>query len=132
MKACPTCKMVVDAENECPFCYTTITYEPTTMSNKERYVFNKYFLWYLIKKSWFSVLCSIVVIMRMFFIKTEFHPIFLMPLFLAVLSLIFAVGERQIIKHIQWKYSEGYAEFSTIALKIFMGIIAVAMAFLLR
>jgi hypothetical protein len=43
MKICPKCKMTVDAENECPICYNTITYEPKVAVTKEKYVYNKYF-----------------------------------------------------------------------------------------
>ena len=132
MKVCPNCKMTVDAENECPFCYTTITYEPISNSDNEKYVFNKYFFGYMIKQSWFSMLCLIIVILRMFFIKTQFNFFFLMPILFAVISLVFSFFQRKIIKNAQWKYSKNYSEFRVVGVKIVTGILAVLFSVIIR
>lgn len=63
MKVCPTCKMTVKDEGECRFCHTSITYEPDVNSDREQYVFNKYLLLYLLKHSWFSLFCLIIVLL---------------------------------------------------------------------
>ena len=65
MKICPRCKMRIDAEYECPMCHATITYEPEVCEKKEKYIFNKYLLSHLIKNSWYSILCFIIVLIRL-------------------------------------------------------------------
>ena len=132
MKKCPNCKMVVDADGECPFCYTTITYEPIVNNDKEKYVFNKYFIWHLIKQSWFSMLCFIVVVLRLIFVKTEFDYFMLYPIAFISVSLVFSFLGRKITKFMQWKYSEGYSEFRTAGIKVFAGIFAVLFSFVLH
>ena len=132
MKKCPNCKMIVDADNECPFCYTTITYEPIVNADKEKYVFNKYFIWHLIKQSWFSLLCLIVVILRFVIVKPELDYFLLFPIVFIFISLQFSFFGRKITKVMQWKYSEEYSEFRMVGIKVLTGFLAVLFSFVMR
>lgn len=132
MKICPNCKMTVDADCECPICHTTITYEPICDSDKEKYVFNKYFFLYLLKQCWFSVLCMIIVIITMLFTQEEFKLISLFPILFAVISLVESIFRRRITRYIQWKYSKEYSEYKTGETKIVSGIFAVVFAFVIQ
>ncbi|MBE6750110.1 MAG: hypothetical protein E7560_02990 [Ruminococcaceae bacterium] len=131
MKVCPKCKMTVDEKSECPFCYTTITYEPICNSEKEKYVFNKYFVLYLLKQCWFTVLCWVFIILRLLLTKTELNYAHLSLLLYLLVSLLFAIFERQITKYIQWKYSKDYAAFKTQGVKIISGLLAVLFAIIM-
>ena len=134
MKICPTCKMTIDSENECPICYTTITYEPTVSADKEKYVYNKYFLGYMIKNLWFSVLCLLVVIARLI-VKHQFVPHFLLYYCLIALaiciSILISFFKRKFSRFWQRKYSKEYSEYYANYSIIISGVIAVLLAFLI-
>ena len=131
MKKCPDCKMIVDADNECPFCYATLTYQPTCNSDKEKYVFNKYFIWYLIKKSWFSILCLIAMVSRLIYIRDEVDYFIIYPILCICISMIYSLFGRKIAKFIQWKYSQEYSETRVILIKVAFGIVAVIFSFVM-
>ena len=132
MKKCPNCKMIVDADNECPFCYATITYEPIVNRDKEKYVFNKYFIWHLIKQCWFSMLCLIIVVIRLFCIRNTLDSFVLFPIVCLLVSLIGSLFGRKITKYMQWKYSEGYSEFRTVSIKYITGVLAILFSFVMH
>ena len=44
MKKCNVCGCIVDEKSECPICGNTLTYEPPCMEDKEKFVFNKYWV----------------------------------------------------------------------------------------
>ena len=127
MKICPRCKMQIDAENECPMCYTTITYEPKVCGEKEKYIFNKYFISHLIKNSWYSLLCFIIVFIR-FVTKPHFSVYFVYIAFSLCISIFISLFQRKISKKLQWKYSEGYCEYAVIYTKIVSGGLAVLLS----
>lgn len=127
MKICPICKMRIDAENECPMCHTTITYEPTVFEEKEKYRFNKHLLLHLIKNCWFAVLCLIIVLAR-FFIKPYFSVYITL---LLCLSLSASLFQRKLSKYLQWKYSKDYSAYAVNYTKIVSGGLAVLLSFFL-
>ncbi len=129
MKKCPNCEMIVDADNECPFCYTTITYEPIVNADSEKYVYNEYFIWYLIKQSWFSLLCLIFVVFKILCVQMRSIPLCIFSVLLAVLSLVYSIYQRKITKYLQWKYSKEYSKFKSSEAKIMLGILAVLFSF---
>lgn len=131
MKKCPNCEMVVNADNECPFCYTILTYESNVSSDKEKYVLNKYFIWHLIKQSWFSALCLIAVVLRLIYIRNTLDYFLIYPIVFICFSLVFSFFGRNITKSVQWKYSKGYSEFRTNAIKVLTGILAVVFSFVM-
>lgn len=110
MKKCPLCQMTVDAEHECPYCYTTLTYEPFCDEEKEHIVWNRYYFIYLAKNCWFSVLCCMIGIVK-FFIDRSINELFIIAIFLSLLSLLISVFQRSFTKGITWKYSESHAPF---------------------
>ena len=132
MKICPLCKMTVDAESDCPICHTTITYEPDQPGSKEKYVFSKYLILYLIKLCWFSLLCLLFVLVRLFLSRPELRSDFWMPFLFAVVSLIYSLFQRKIAKFGQWKYSENYSGFRTAGVAITTGILAVVFSLVIH
>ena len=131
MKICPNCKMTVEAENECPVCYASITYEPVCESQKEIYVFNKYFWRYIIRQMWFSTVCVIAVVGFLFSgAKVNYLSVF--SVLFALLSLSGSFFQRKIAKEIEWKYSKDYSVFKADYIKYFSGIAAVLFSFLCR
>ncbi len=130
MKICPRCKMQIDAENECPMCHATITYEPKICGLKEKYIFNKYFLLHLIKNSWYSFLCFIIVLIR-FTVKPHFSGYFGYIALLLCISIFASLFQRKFSKYLQWKYSKDYSEYAANYTKIISGGLAVLLSFFL-
>lgn len=130
MKECPMCKSVVDEEFECPICWTTLTYEPNC-DGKEHFVLNKFYVRYLLRQCWFSLLCLGITVALMCFVDFVWHPACVMPYVAAVVSVLMGIFQRQLIKLIQWKYSQGYANFGVVYGKYIAAILAVFTAGLL-
>ena len=130
MKICPRCKMRMDAENECPMCHTTITYEPKVCEQKEKYIFNKYLLSHLIKNSWYSILCFIIVLIR-FVIKPHFSGCSIYIALLLCISIFASLFQRKFSKYLQWKYSKDYSEYAVNHTKIIFGELTVLLSFFL-
>ncbi len=131
MKNCPACKMTVDDESECPFCQTTLTYEPTVESDKEKLKFNKYLLFYLLKHGWYSLACLITVIVRLIVTKPKIDTYFFLILFFTVCSIMISLFERKLAKYAQWKYSEKYSAYVVYTTKLLFGLIAVIFSFIM-
>lgn len=94
MKQCPTCKSIVNAENACPICKTSLVYEPSAHTDNEHIVYNRYFALYLLKTLWISMLT--VGVCGFFLIGWHAtYEIFWMPIVLfAVLSFICGLSQR--------------------------------------
>ena len=136
MKECPVCKSVVDEEFECPICRTALTDEPQCYSQGERYAFNKFFLRYVLRQCWFSVISLIVVLVMTFFTAPGVHQLCILAWVLAILSGLMGAFQRKCIKIAQFKYSEEYARFGVTVGKyiaaggaIFVAIMMVALSF---
>ena len=128
MKICPRCKMRIDAENECPMCHTTITYEPKVCEQKEKYIFNKYFVLNLIKNSWYSILCFIIVLIR-FLIKPHVSEHLAYITLLLCISIFASLFQRKFSKYLQRKYSSDHSEYAVNYTKIISGGLAVLLTF---
>lgn len=122
--------MRIDAENECPMCHTTITYEPKVFEQKEKYIFNKYLLLHLIKNSWYSILCFIIVLIR-FIMKPHFSEFSIYIILLLCISILASLFQRKFSKYLQWKYSKDYSEYAVNYTKIVSGGLAVLLSFFL-
>lgn len=114
MKKCPVCKSVVDESFACPICGTTLTYEPECYSEEERYAFNKYFLRYLLRQCWFSLLSLIIVLIATIFTVPELHQICITAWFCAIVSGLMGALQRKWIKWSLYKYTEEYARFGVV------------------
>ena len=132
MKVCPKCKMTVDANTACPICHTTITYEPDCDSDREKYILNRYFLWYMLKQTWFSLLCLLIVAVRQFTVQAEFNESRLISVFFVVISLVCSIFQRKIAKYMQWKYSKEHSTFEVDRMRITTGLFGVLTAFFIR
>ena len=123
--------MTVNAENECPICRTTLTYEPTVQAEKEHIVFNKYYWMYLGKTTWFSLLCAIVCIVRVVIVKPQISPLLFGMAGLLILSVVMSVFQRYLPDAIRWKYRHmgEYAEIKIFLWKYLCAGIAVLFSF---
>ena len=111
MKKCPTCQMIVDADNECPFCATTLTYEPKCEAERERLVWNKYLFIYIVKNTWFSLICCIVGLLKLLIARPQISVLLFSAGTCAIISLIASIFQRNFCKTMTWKYSEEYMPF---------------------
>jgi hypothetical protein len=121
---------VVDEEFECPICWTTLTYEPNC-DGKEHFVLNKFYVRYLLRQSWFSLLCFVITVVLMCFVDFSWHPACVMPYVGAVVSVLMGMFQRQLVKLIQWKYNPDYANFSVVYGKYIVAVLSVFTAGLL-
>ncbi len=108
MKKCPTCRMTVDNENECPFCRTSLIYEPFCDAEKEQIVWNKYYLKYMAKAIWFSVICCIVGAIKMIIERPPMSELLIAAIVFALISLWISCFQRSWLAKMKWKYSESY------------------------
>jgi hypothetical protein len=132
MKQCPTCKMTVNAKNECPICHTTLTYEPCVIAEKEHIIFNRFYWIYFVKTTWFSLLCSIVCIIRAAIVRPPISPLLLGMVGLLLISIVVSIFQRSLPAAIRWKYilhGEDYAHFKISMWKYLCAAIAVLFSF---
>ena len=136
MKQCPTCKMTVNAENECPICSTTLTYEPTVNAEKEHIIFNKYYWSYFGKTTWFPFLCSIVCIVRVAIVRPQISLLLIVMACLLLLSVVVSFFQRYLPNSMRGKwnhiYTEYYAEFKISMWKYMFAITAVLFSFFVK
>ena len=134
MKQCPTCKMTVNAKNECPICGTTLTYEPIVNAEKEHIIFNKYYWIYFGKTTWFPLLCFIVCVVRVAIVRPPISPLLLGMAGLLLISIVVAIFQRSLPDAIRWKYKHwgDYAEFKVSMWKYLCAAIAVLFSFFIK
>ena len=95
------------------------------MEDRERFVFNKYYYIYLIKCTWFSILCTVASAVICIIMKPT-APAFLVPaVFSLILSLITAFFKRKLYPHLIYKYNEQYAKGFIDYIKYFLGVTSV-------
>ena len=125
MKRCPTCKMIVDADNECPFCATTLTYEPQCEAVSEHLVWNKYLFFSIVKNTGFSVICCVVGLLKVFIARPQTSALLFTAGACAVISLIVSIFQRNLCKTMTWKYSEEYIPFKIGIWKYLLGVLSI-------
>lgn len=125
MKKCNVCKCIVDEISECPICGNTLTYEPPCMEDKEKFVFNKYYLLYLLKNTWFAILCTVIGIVIAITAKPDFDITVALAIAMLIASFLFGIFNRRYAAAIQWKYSEKWAKHRAIGAQITTGILAI-------
>ena len=125
MKKCNVCGCIVDEISECPICGNTLTYEPPCMEEKEKFVFNRYYLLYLLKNTWFAILCTVIGIVIAITAKPDFDITVALAIAMLVASFLFGIFRRRYAHAIQWKYSEKYANIRAIGAQFTAGILAI-------
>ena len=125
MKKCNVCNCIVDEKSECPICGNTLTYEKASLDEKEHYVFNKYYLIYLLKKSWFSIACLIYGIVTAIIFRHSLNVLMATAALCIVLSLCLSVFERQYARSIRWKFNKEYSLQHTSLYKYLFGIVSI-------
>ncbi|MBQ7936354.1 MAG: hypothetical protein IJ333_08460 [Clostridia bacterium] len=122
--------MTVDAYSECPVCGNNLTNESTADTDIERYAINKYFLTYLVRKHLFSVIVTIVVLLRIVLSAKSFGLWQVISIISSVFMWVEALYKNLIVKIFNNIYSDKYLE-STHKITIYMcGILSVVAAFL--
>lgn len=127
MKKCPTCQMTVDEENECPFCDSNLVYEPTVPNEKEHLIFNRYYLAYILKNSWFSLACILIGIIKVVLTRPAFSWLLFLAFFLALVSLSASVFQRRLANKLKKIFSEDYIPFEIGFEKYILGAVALVM-----
>lgn len=125
MKKCNVCGCIVDEKSECPICGNTLTYEPPCMEEKGKFVFNRYYLLYLLKNTWFSILCTVIGIVIAITAKPDFDITVALAIAMLVASFLFGIFRRRYAHAIQWKYSEKYTNIRAIGAQFTTGILAI-------
>ncbi len=122
MKKCNVCQCTVDDISECPICGNTLTYEPPVMEDKEYFVFNKYYLIYLLKNTWFALFCTIIAAVMIILSKTLSIGHLIVGIFLLIATYLFSIFQRKYEKLvIQWCHSEAYSKRKAAAAKYAIG-----------
>lgn len=124
MKKCNVCKCIVDEKSECPICGNTITYEPPCMKDKEHFVFSKYYLLYLLKNTWFALLCTIIGSIITIITKPAFDVTLILAITMLITSFLYGIFNRRYARAIQWKYSEKLSKWHAFLSQFTAGFLA--------
>ena len=124
MKKCNVCNCTVDEISECPICGNTLTYEPPVMEDKEHFVINKYYLIYLLKNTWFALICTVIGAVIAIASKPPFDVTLILAIAMLISSFLFGIFNRSYARGIQWKYSENWAKNKAVIAQITTGIVA--------
>lgn len=125
MKNCPTCKMTVEADNECPFCGESLAYVSVCDADKEHIVWNKYFFKYMAKNIWFSLICCFVGVIRLIIVKPPMSELLISAIVCALISLMISCFGRSYMAKMSWKYTESYLLFLISLWKYGLGLLSV-------
>ena len=125
MKKCNLCHAIVDEENECPVCHNTLTYEPACHATKEYFVWNRYYVAYLAKNVWFSLICCTVGLLKVLMAQPQPNALLFAAGACALISLTVSVFQRTLSKTMTWKYSEEYVPFKLGIWKYLLGGVAI-------
>ena len=131
MKKCPTCQMTIHADNECPFCGTTLTYEPFCDTEKEHIVLNKYYLIYFAKNIWFSVICCLFGIIRLIIVKPMASELLIAAILCALFSFFISCFQRHLLQK-KWVYREEFMEIQIRLWKYGSGLLSVIFFFFIK
>ena len=116
--------MTVDVDNECPFCGTSLTYEPNCDAAREKIVWNKYYLLYMAKNIWFSLLCSLIGVVRLMIVRPTMSERLVVAIVCVFVSLLIALFQRPLSKG-NWVYKESYIPIILASWKYGAGLLAV-------
>ena len=116
--------MTVDVDNECPFCGTSLTYEPNCDAAREKIVWNKYYLLYMAKNIWFSLLCSLIGVVRLMIVRPPMSELLVVAIVCVFVSLLIALFQRPLSKS-NWVYKESYIPIILASWKYGAGLLAV-------
>lgn len=129
MKKCPNCDMTVDAYSECPICGGDLMNTPQSEVEIEKYRLNKWFFMYLIKRHKLSLMCTIVVLFRIFLSITTCGYWQGLSVLLIVIMWIEALYKNFVYKMLNNIYSDTYLETTNKITLYACGIFAIVLAF---
>ena len=125
MKKCNVCHSIVNDEIECHICHNTLTYEPACLETEEHFVWNKYYVAYLAKNIWFSLICCTVGLLKVLMAQPQPNALLFAAGACALISLTVSVFQRTLSKTMTWKYSEEYVPFKLGIWKYLLGGVAI-------
>lgn len=126
MKKCNVCGCIVDEKSECPICGNTLTYEPPCMEEKERLVFSKYYLIYLLKYTWFAILCTAIGLVIAITSKTSLSVALILAIVMLTVSFLFGMFNRSIVRFLQNIFTERWAVFFAFRAQFITGLLAIS------
>ena len=116
--------MTVNADNDCPFCGATLTYEPVCDANREHIVWNKYYLGYLAKTIWFSIICCIFGSVKLIVARPPMSELLITAIVFALLSLLISCFQRSLMRG-KWIYKESYVPMQIALWKYGFGLLSI-------
>ena len=126
MKKCNVCGCTVDEKSECPICGNTLTYEPPCMEDKEHLVFSKYYLVYLLKYTWFAILCTVIGLVIAITSKTSLSVALILAIVMLTVSFLFGMFNRSIVRFLQNIFTERWAVFFAFRAQFITGLLAIS------
>ena len=107
MKHCPRCKMTVREDDECPFCHTSLLYEPQVYGEKEHILHNRYYWAWLFKNVWFAAACEVYCLIVLLLCREPFIAELALAGLLPLLASIFS---RLDLRLLRFFYAETWAQ----------------------
>lgn len=134
LKKCKVCRSTVDAANECPICHTSLTYEPFCTDDKEHFAMSRYYVIYVAKQIWFSVLCCIFVAVMTALPGPHINEPLTAAIIFAAISLLISVLRRRLVSFIMsfswntWFHTDDYFHVHYNVIKYLFGGMSVVFA----
>jgi len=129
MKQCPRCRMTLRADAECPICGESLLYEAPSPAEREKILFNRYYLWYLFRTVWFSLACAVFVGVRICMAWPPAGELWITAAVLSLAALLSAVFQRKTLAVLKSQYAEWRAWYNLYFIKYIFAIVAVILSF---
>ena len=131
MKRCPRCRMTLEAEAECPICRESLLYEGTVEAEREQIVWNRYYLWYILRTVWFPFVCAVFVGVRICMSRPPEGGLWITAAVLSLAALLSAIFQRKLLTALQSQYSEWRAWYNLYFIKYIFAVLAVIISLLI-
>lgn len=111
MKKCPKCGYIVTGDDYCRICNTCVLHEPYITSDEKPAGFNRYLLFFYVKRLIVPVVCFIVVVIFTLLIGDFGHPLVIAALLFSGATVIMGIFGEKIININAKYYTKDYARF---------------------
>ena len=111
MKRCPKCGRIVVKDDYCGICNTCVIYEANIIADEDCGSFNKYILFYYLKRLLIPVLCCIIVVIFTVLIGNIKNQLIIAAIAFNIFSVLSGIFEEHMIEWNRKYLTREYARF---------------------
>lgn len=125
MKKCPRCQMTVNDNYECPYCHSSLTFEPQVPGLEEIIIRNKYYWIYKVKTCALSIICACYCL-TLYLICFPPVTVSLLRIILSIsISLVVSFNQKKFIAFLKLMFSESFSACIGIFIKYYFSFLSV-------